>query len=129
MTSTEWDVPIDPKVMARGKFSKVRMDSNNVYILNGKAIISFVHKPMSESAEQDLHDEFIRNGYAEADANWLSRRIINVIKEHVKTQQQQQYESGEGSVEDAKLKPLYLMKYTKGIPYGIPAAESIILGG
>jgi len=125
MTSSEWDLPLNEETMKLGKFSKVRMDSKNVYIYNGKAKLTFAY---NDSTSEDLRESFIRIGYAEELAERLCTRILNALAEYVKKQAQQQYESEEpGSVEDSRLKPLHLMKYTKGIPYGIPIAEAIIL--
>jgi hypothetical protein len=119
MTSSEWELPLDEATKNLGKFSKVKVKGNQMHIYNAKA------KPMCT---------FPYNGndlYTTIDIETrLCRRLINAIDEYVKTQAQKQYESGdEGSIDDNKLKPLRLMKYTKGIAYGIPIAESIILGG
>src|SRR5215469_4648145 len=41
----------------------------------------------------------------------------------------QEEESDLEDSDEQRKKPLYLQKYTKGIPDGIPAAEAILLGG
>jgi hypothetical protein len=135
MTSSEWELPLDEETKKLGKFSRVKVKGSEMHIYNGKA-----RKPMCtfpyngnelyDTIEVKCRAALVEIGYEEDLITRLCTRLINAIEEYVKSQAQEQYESGdEGSIWDNKLKPLRLMKYTKGIPYGIPAAESIILGG
>jgi hypothetical protein len=135
MTSSEWELPLDEDIKKLGKFSKACVKGGKMYIYNGKAKpITF---PYNDSTNEELYKTIdvgcraalVETGeYADDLVTKLCIRIFNALDEYVKQQAQKAYESEE-SIEDNKLKPFYLMKYTKGIPHGIHAAESIILGG
>ena len=72
--------------MNLGKFSKVRMDSKNVYIHNGKAKLTFAYL---DSTSEDLLESFIKIGYAEDLADRLCTRLLNALDEYTKRQAQQ----------------------------------------
>jgi hypothetical protein len=135
MTSSEWELPLDEATKNLGKFSKVKVKGNQMHIYNAKAkpMCTFPYNgnDLYTTIDIECRAALVKTGeYTEDLITRLCRRLINAIDEYVKTQAQKQYESGdEGSIDDNKLKPLRLMKYTKGIAYGIPIAESIILGG
>jgi hypothetical protein len=128
-----WDLPLDKETKQLGKFSRVRVDGDKMHIHNGKAVITFPYNgnDLYSTIDIECRAALVKTGkYTEDLISRLCTRLINALEEYVKTQAQKQYESeDEGSADGSGLKSLSLLKYTKGIPHGIPIAESIIIGG
>jgi len=127
MSSKKWDVlPLDEDTKKLGKISRVRVNDSTMEIYNGKTKpITFSY---NVSTSEDLYKAFVDIGYTDQLASRICTRLFNALEEYTKKQAQDQYESEDG-VDNSKQKPLLLMKYTKGIPFDIPVAEAIILGG
>jgi hypothetical protein len=121
MTSSEWDLPLGEDTMKLGKFSKVRMDSKNVYIHNGKAKLVYAYL---DSTSEDLRESFIKIGYSDSLADKLCNRIISALGEYMDEQAQKQYKS-EDEKDGPKPRIVHTHKYSKGIPL----IESVIVDG
>ena len=90
MASSEWELPLGEDTMKIGKFSKVRMDSKNVYIHNGKTKLVYAYL---DSTSEDLRESFIKIGYSDSLADKLCNRIISALGEYMDEQAQKQYKS------------------------------------